>query len=130
MDHRKIIDGKKQFTYNTYKRKRPQSSKLAARFSRAPKCEGFLKVQKHSHAVPAPWSYELGIKWMKGYKGKGIERQGALVGIEDREGKDRRLFKKWKHFKGGNPEKEDLGDGNVKKVKKGRGKLDMKVSVW
>jgi hypothetical protein len=127
-DHRKIIDDKKQFNYNTYKKRRPQSSKLAARFNRAPKCEEFLQVKKHSEGVPAPWSYELGIKWMKGYKGKNVERQGALVGIEPREGKDKRLFKRWKHFKGGNPEKEDLGDANVKKVQKGRGKLNMKVN--
>jgi hypothetical protein len=79
--------------------------------------------------VPSPWSYELGIKWMKGYKGKGIERTGALVGIEPREGKEKRLFKKWKHYKEGNPEKEDLGDNNVKKVQKGRGKLDLKVKL-
>lgn len=114
--------------FNTYKRKRPKSSKLAARFNRAPKCEEYLALKKHSENVPAPWSYELGIKWMTGYKGKHVERTGALVGIEDREGKDKRLFKKWKHYRAGNPEKEDLGDGNIKKVVKGRGKLDMKVN--
>jgi hypothetical protein len=127
MDHRKIIDDKKQLSYNTYKRRRPKSSKLAARFGRAAKCQEFLQVKKHSENVPAPWKYELGIKWMKGYKGKDIERQGALVGIEVREGKDKRLFKRWKNYKAGNPEKEDLNDVNVKVVKKGRGKLDMKV---
>ena len=56
-----------------------------------------------------------------------MESLGALVGIEVREGKDKRLFKKWKHHRAGNPEKEDLGDAHVKKVKKGRGKLDLKV---
>jgi len=129
MDFHKVKDKKRQFNYNTYKKRRPKSSKLAAKMNRAPKGQEFLHIKKHSQAIPSPWSYELGIKWMKGYKGKYVERQGALVGIEPREGKDKRLFKKWKHYKAGNPEKEDLGDANVKKVKKGRGKLDLKVGL-
>jgi hypothetical protein len=47
---------------------------------------------------------------MTGYKGKGTERTGALVGTEEREGKDKNLFKKWRHFGASNPEKEDLND--------------------
>lgn len=86
-DHIKNADDKNQFNYNTYKKKRPKTSKIAARFSRAPKFQEHIDIERHSASIPGPWSYELGIKWMKGYKGKGVERTGALVGIEPREGK-------------------------------------------
>lgn len=126
-DHLKHKDENVQFKYNTYKKKRPKTSKLAAKFDRAPKCQELLAIKKHSEKVPAPWSYELGIKWMVGYKGKGVERTGALVGTEDREGTDKRLFKKWKHAGPSNPEKEDLNDGSVRKIAKGFGKKEMDV---
>lgn len=48
----------------------------------------FELIQKHSRGVPAPWNYELGLKWMKGPNAKEVRESVA------RERKA--LLKKWK----------------------------------
>lgn len=110
----KIKQEKKYFKYNTFKKKRPKGE--IKRLPQESRERDFEMITKHSRAVPAPWNYELNLKWMKGPNAREIKAKIT----RDR----KKLLKKWK---GKNAGLVDQVDRFAREEKKSM-KLDMSVT--
>ena len=115
-DHQKSKAGKIFFNYNTFKRKRTHPKIGVHRGPRESREKDFESIQNHSKAVPAPWNYELGLKWMKGPNAK--ENYQKIN--RDR----KKLLKKWK---GKNAKLVDEVEEKMKANIKKENKLEMDV---
>jgi hypothetical protein len=112
-DHIKHLDNANQFKYNTYKAKR---KKVPAKFGKESRQRDFELIKKHSKAVPAPWNYELGLKWMKGPNAR--ENRTVMPYSKAK------MKKKWKGKNA--PLVDEEQEKAADKLKK-ENKLDMKV---
>lgn len=115
-DHIKSKKEKEYFKFNTHQKKRPKGK--YDRLGKESRERDFEMITKHSRGVPAPWNYELGLKWMKGPNAREIRKKMT----RDR----KKLLKKWKGKNAGLVDEVDRFARDEKKSMK----LDMNVKAF
>ena len=102
-DPRRQIEARENYEYNTFSKKRPPPRKLKP--EEIPKRGGLDdEIKKKAQATPGPWSYNLGLKWIRGPNAKEPEEnvpkdKQKIKFLWQSVPKDQRQYKKPKNEK-------------------------------